>query len=115
EFHHEIADALLPQADPVLHAAAALDTALDRLDPQPPLMERLVRPWKRHTKGAVPPGPAHLCLPATRGRGRALSFTRGSRGAQRALHARAGCAPIRLRSRACSHHFCDASVVVSVA
>src|SRR4029077_8320712 len=42
EFHHQIADALLPQADPVFHNAAALDTAVDMLDPQPPLMERLV-------------------------------------------------------------------------
>src|SRR5919108_5659125 len=44
EFHHEIADTLLPQADPVLHNAAALDTAIDVLDAQPTLVERLVRP-----------------------------------------------------------------------
>jgi hypothetical protein len=44
EFHHQITDPLLPQADPVLHDAAALDTAVDMLDPQPPLIERLVRP-----------------------------------------------------------------------
>ena len=44
EFHHEIADAVLPQADPVLHDAAALDTAIDVLDAQPTLVERLVRP-----------------------------------------------------------------------
>jgi hypothetical protein len=43
EFHHQIADALLPQADPVFDDAAALDTALDRLDPQPALGERLIR------------------------------------------------------------------------
>ena len=42
ELHHEIADALLPQADPVFHDAAALDTAIDVLDPEPPLVERLV-------------------------------------------------------------------------
>ena len=42
EFHHQIADALLPQADPVFHDATALDTAVDMLDPQPPLVERLV-------------------------------------------------------------------------
>ena len=42
EFHHQIADAVLPQADPVLHDAAALDTAVDMLDPEPPLVERLV-------------------------------------------------------------------------
>src|SRR5215470_3796729 len=28
EFHHEIADALLPQADPVFHNATPLDTAV---------------------------------------------------------------------------------------
>jgi hypothetical protein len=44
EFHHQITDARLPQADPVLHDAAALDTAVDMLDPQPPLVEPLVRP-----------------------------------------------------------------------
>jgi hypothetical protein len=43
-FHHAIADALLPQADPVLPNTAALDTALDVLDAQPTLVERLVRP-----------------------------------------------------------------------
>src|SRR5437773_7657822 len=42
EFHHEIADTLLPQADPVLHNTAALDTAIDVLDAQPTLVERLV-------------------------------------------------------------------------
>ena len=42
DFHHEIADTLLPQADPVFHDATALDTAVDMLDPQPALVERLV-------------------------------------------------------------------------
>jgi hypothetical protein len=42
EFHHQITDPLLPQADPVLHDTAALDTPVDMLDPQPPLVERLV-------------------------------------------------------------------------
>ena len=42
EFHHEIADALLPQADPVFHNATPLDAAGDVLDPEPPLVERLV-------------------------------------------------------------------------
>src|SRR5712692_7225032 len=45
EFHHQIADALLPQADPVFHDAAALDTAVDVLNPEPPLVERLVGPF----------------------------------------------------------------------
>ena len=44
EFHHQIADTLLPQADPVFDDAAALDTAVDMLDAQPTLVERLVRP-----------------------------------------------------------------------
>jgi hypothetical protein len=44
EFHHEITDPLLPQTDPVLHDTAALDTTVDVLDPQPPLVERLVGP-----------------------------------------------------------------------
>ena len=44
EFHHEIADALLPQADPVFHDATALDTAVDMLDPQPAVVQRLVGP-----------------------------------------------------------------------
>ena len=34
---------MLPPADPVLHDAAALDPAVAMLDPQPPLVERLVR------------------------------------------------------------------------
>jgi len=32
-FHHESADALLPEADPVFDEATALDTAVDLLDP----------------------------------------------------------------------------------
>ena len=44
EFHHQITDPLLPQADAVLHDAAALDTAVHMLDPQSTLVERLVRP-----------------------------------------------------------------------
>src|SRR5262245_18175745 len=42
EFHHQITDPLLPQADPVLHNATTLDAAVDMLDPEPPLVERLV-------------------------------------------------------------------------
>src|SRR4051812_2649902 len=34
DFHHPIADALLPQVDPVFDHAATLDTAFDMLDPQ---------------------------------------------------------------------------------
>src|SRR5262249_34401346 len=43
EFHHQITDPLLPQPEPVLHDAAALDTTVDMLDPQPTLVQRLVR------------------------------------------------------------------------
>jgi len=44
EFHHQIADALFPQADPVFDDAAALDAAVDMLDPQPTVMQGLVGP-----------------------------------------------------------------------
>jgi hypothetical protein len=43
EFHHQITDALLPQAHPIFHNATTLDAAVDMLDPQPPLVECLVR------------------------------------------------------------------------
>src|SRR5262245_2249547 len=43
ELYHQITDPLLPQVDPVLHNAAALDTAIDMLNAQPTLVERLVR------------------------------------------------------------------------
>ena len=42
EFHHQITDPVFPEAEAVLHDTAALDTAVDMLDP-PPLVERLVR------------------------------------------------------------------------
>src|SRR5262249_19972852 len=42
ELHHDIADALLPQADPVLHDATPLDAAVAMLDPESPLVEHLV-------------------------------------------------------------------------
>jgi hypothetical protein len=42
-FSHQIADICLPQPDPVFDEAATLDTPLDRLDPPPTLVERLVR------------------------------------------------------------------------
>ena len=43
EVAHPIADVHLPEAAAVFDAATALDTALARVDPQPTLMERLVR------------------------------------------------------------------------
>ncbi|HKF22676.1 MAG TPA: hypothetical protein VKE93_13990, partial [Candidatus Angelobacter sp.] len=45
QFHHEITDPLLPQADPVFHNATPRDTAADMLDPEPTLVERLVGPF----------------------------------------------------------------------
>jgi hypothetical protein len=42
DFHHDIPDAVLPQADPVFDDAATLDAAVDMLDPQPAGVERLV-------------------------------------------------------------------------
>jgi hypothetical protein len=48
EFHHEIADTLLPQADAVCDNATPLDTAVDMLDPEPALVQRLVRPLLFH-------------------------------------------------------------------
>jgi hypothetical protein len=42
DFHHDITDTLLPQADPVFHDTAALDTAVDMRDPQPAVVQGLV-------------------------------------------------------------------------
>ena len=42
DLHHQIADALLPQTDPIFHDATALDTAVHVLDPQPTIVESLV-------------------------------------------------------------------------
>src|SRR5215831_3137926 len=42
QFHHEITDASLPQTAPVFDNAAALDTTVDMLDTEPPLVEYLV-------------------------------------------------------------------------
>src|SRR5215470_17647907 len=44
KFHHQITDAFFPQTDAVFDDATTLDTAVDMLDPQPPLVERLVGP-----------------------------------------------------------------------
>jgi len=43
EFHHQVTDALLPQAHPVFHDATALDATVDMLDPEPTLVQGLVR------------------------------------------------------------------------
>ncbi len=42
DFHHDIADTLLPQADAVFDNATALDTPVDMLNPQPTAVQRLV-------------------------------------------------------------------------
>ena len=42
EFHHEITDALLPQADPISNNATALHTAVDMLNAQSAVMQGLV-------------------------------------------------------------------------
>jgi hypothetical protein len=44
DLHHQIADALLPQTNPVFHDATALHTAVHVLDAQPTLVQGLVRP-----------------------------------------------------------------------
>src|SRR6266436_2317935 len=44
DLHHHIADALLPEADPIFHNATALHATVDMLDPQPTLVQCLVRP-----------------------------------------------------------------------
>ena len=43
EVPHPIADAHLPEAASVFDAATALDTVMDMVDPQPTLVELLVR------------------------------------------------------------------------
>ena len=43
-FHHAIADAVLPQPDPVCDDAAALDAAVHMLDPQPTVVQGLIGP-----------------------------------------------------------------------
>lgn len=40
---HQVADAHLPEAASVFDAATALDPVMDMVDPQPTLMELLVR------------------------------------------------------------------------
>ena len=42
EFHHQIADTILPQAEPVFHDPTTLHATVDMLDPQPPLVASLV-------------------------------------------------------------------------
>src|SRR5438128_6723989 len=42
EFHHQVADAVLPQADPVFDDATALDTTVDMLNAQSAIVQGLV-------------------------------------------------------------------------
>jgi hypothetical protein len=48
EFHDQIADARLPQAEPIFDNATALDATVDMLDPQPAVVEPLIRPLLLH-------------------------------------------------------------------
>src|SRR5262245_5146872 len=48
DLHHHIADALLPHTNAVLHDATTLHTAINMLDPQSTLVQRLVRPLLLH-------------------------------------------------------------------
>jgi hypothetical protein len=43
DLHHHIADALLPEADPIFHNATALHATVDMLDAEPTLVQGLVR------------------------------------------------------------------------
>src|SRR6266852_4821332 len=45
--HHQSADTLLPQADPVFDHTTALHTAVDRLDPETAVVQGLVGPVLR--------------------------------------------------------------------
>src|SRR3954451_21212639 len=42
EFHHQVADAAFPKADPVFGDAASFDAAVDVLDPEPTIMQSLI-------------------------------------------------------------------------
>jgi len=46
DFHYDIADALLPQAEPIFDDATALHTAVHMLGPQPALGEWALRPTR---------------------------------------------------------------------
>jgi hypothetical protein len=59
QFHHQIPDALLPEADPVFDEATALDTAVHMLDAEPAVVQGLVRHSLRSLHIGV--GNAPLC------------------------------------------------------
>ena len=42
DFHHQIADTRLPQADPIFDDATTLHTTVHMLDPQPTAVQRVV-------------------------------------------------------------------------
>jgi hypothetical protein len=48
EFHDQIADAVLPQTDPVFDDTTTLHAPVDMLDPQPTLVQGLVGPLLLH-------------------------------------------------------------------
>jgi hypothetical protein len=43
DFHHQIADTLFPQTDPIFDDPTAFDTTVDMLDPPPAVGERVIR------------------------------------------------------------------------
>src|SRR5712692_4169732 len=45
DLHHHIADALLPEADPIFHHATALHAPVDMLAAEPTLVQGLGGPW----------------------------------------------------------------------
>ena len=45
DLHHEIADAVLPQPNPVFDDPTALDAAVDMLNPQPTVVQGLIGPF----------------------------------------------------------------------
>jgi hypothetical protein len=54
DVHHDIADALFPEADPVFDNATALHTAVDMLDPEPSTVQGLVGPlWLQRQRLAA--------------------------------------------------------------
>jgi hypothetical protein len=85
DFHYDITDALLPQTDAVFDDPATLDAAVDMLDPQSAVVERLVgsllRRWQfrarwfpgrhkdLHLGKAMKPRSCNSRLPAGRGYG----------------------------------------------
>jgi hypothetical protein len=70
DFHHQIADAILPQAEPIFDDATALDTVVDMPDLQPAVGERLIGHvllQRQLLTGKPHTGPAHLSYVSAQG------------------------------------------------